>query len=177
MKGEKKEDDSVIVDLNEEKVLFEWESSERPFKRRNKEFWITAIIILTLVSIIFLFIKEFFLVIALFSVLFLYYVLATIPPRTILNKITNRGVYYGDLRYEWTLLRRFWFGKSLDSKMIYFETHLRFPRQLAMVIADKDFDKIKEVTVRRIPLLEESPNMLDKANIWFTKKFPLDGKK
>jgi len=177
MKGAKDDNNSMIVDLNEEKVLYEWESPERPFKRRNKEFWVTAIIILALVSVIFLFIKEIFLVVALFSVLFLYYVLSTIPPRNLINKITNRGVYYGDLRYEWPLLRRFWFGKSLDSKMIYFETNLRFPRQLALVITDKDFDKIKEVTVRRIPLLEESPNFLDKANVWFSKKFPLEGKK
>ena len=53
-------------ELNEEKFLFSWEAAERAYQKRDRDFWITAVAILVLVSIILLFIKEFFLVIVLF---------------------------------------------------------------------------------------------------------------
>ena len=96
-----------------EKVWFEWQAPERTFQRRNRDFWITAISILVLVGVILIFIKEFYLIVALMSALFLYYGLSTVPPSTVTNKITNKAVYFGDLRYEWVLLRRFWFKTSV----------------------------------------------------------------
>ena len=80
-----------IDDLKEERVLFEWMAPERAFQRRDRDFWITAIAILVLVAVILIFIKEFFLIIALGSILFLFYVLSTVPPENIKNKLTNRG--------------------------------------------------------------------------------------
>jgi hypothetical protein len=164
-------------DLNEEKVWFEWEAAERAFKTRDRDFWITAISILVLVSIILFFIKEFFLIIALFSVLFLYYVLATVPPEKVKNKITNRGVYFGEARYSWDLLERFWFKPSLNSEMIHFETLLRFPRQVSIVINGEDKEKLKELIVKKIPLLESPPAFVDKLTKWVGDRLPLEERK
>ncbi|RLC34458.1 hypothetical protein DRH14_02945, partial [Candidatus Shapirobacteria bacterium] len=125
-------------DINEEKEWFSWEAEERAFKKRDRDFWITLIAILGLVSIILFLAKEFFLVVSLSAVLFLYYVLSTVPPKKIKNKITNRGVYFGELFYSWVDLRRFWFGKSLDCWALFFETVLRFPKELCLIIDKKD---------------------------------------
>lgn len=168
---------SVFDNTNEEKVLFEWESAERSFKRRDRDFWVTAIAILVLVSVILIFVKEFFLIIALGSVLFLYYVLATVPPAKVKNKITNRAVYFGETAYEWVLLRRFWFEKSLNSQMVSIETNLRFPRQISLVISPKDQAKIQKIMVKKIPLIESSPTFVDKLTVWATKKLPLEDRK
>jgi len=97
----------AFLDLNEEKTLFEWEAPERSFQKRNKDFWITAIAILVLFSVVLFFIEEFFLIVALTSVLFLYYVLSTVPPQQIKNKITNRYVYFGEAKYLWEDLESF----------------------------------------------------------------------
>jgi predicted membrane protein len=161
-------------DINEEKVLFEWESAERSFKKRDKDFWITVVAILVLVGVILIFIKEFFLIIALVSVLFLFYVLSTVPPQNVKSKITNRAVYFGELRYEWELLPRFWFKKSLDSILLEFETNLRFPRQISLVINPEDEEKIKEIVVKKIPLIESSPSFVDKLTKWFGDRLPLE---
>jgi len=166
----------ILQDWNEEKVRVEWEAPERAFQKRNKDFWVTAIAILILVSVILVFVKEFFLIIALVSVLFLYYVLSTIPPQNIKYKITNRAVYFGETNYEWNLLTRFWFKKSLSSEMIHFETKLRFPRQISLVINEADKEKIKEIVLKKIPLVEESPNFLDKMTKWLINKLPLEKK-
>jgi Ca2+/Na+ antiporter len=167
------ENKTQIVDF-EERTLFEWEAAERSFKKRDKDFWITVLAILILVGVILFFIKEFFLIIALISVLFLYYVLSTVPPQKIKNKITNRAIYFGELRYEWNLLLRFWFKDSLDSHLMEFETNLRFPRQVSMVINFEDKEKLKEIVIKKIPLIESSPTFVDKLTKWFGDRLPLE---
>ncbi|HOR01894.1 MAG TPA: hypothetical protein PKZ92_01395 [Candidatus Woesebacteria bacterium] len=163
-------------DWHEEKVLFEWEAPERSYQKKDRDFWITAISILVLVSVILFFVKEFFLIIALVSVLFLYYVLSTVPPQNVKYKITNRGIYFGEDRYQWDLFSRFWIKKSLSNETINFETILRFPRQISLVINESDKEKIKELVVKRLPLVEESPNFVDKLTKWFVNKLPLENR-
>ncbi len=164
----------VVAPEIEEKVLFEWTSPERAFQRRNRDFWITAIAILVLVSVIFVMIQEFYLVIALISVLFLYYVLSTVPPENITHKITNKGIYFGEAHYSWDLLERFWFQKTLGWDAVFFETKLRFPPQLSMIIDKESEDKLKEIIQKRIPLIQSSPSFIDKLTKWFAARLPLE---
>jgi hypothetical protein len=163
-------------DWNEEKVLFEWEAPERAYQKKDRDFWITVISILVLVSVILFLVKEFFLIGALVSALFLYYVLSTVTPQNIKYKITNRGVYYGESRYQWDMFDRFWFKKSLSNELIHFETILRFPRQISLVINSNDKDKIKTFVVKRLPMIEESPNFTDKLTKKVISWLPLEKK-
>ena len=166
--------DNIIKNTNEEKVLFEWEAPERSFKKRDRDFWITAIAILILFSVVLIFIKEFFLVVALVSVLFLYYVLSTVPPRMVRNKITNRGIKLEEANYDWRILLRFWFKKSLNSELLEFETNLRIPRQISLVINEADKEIIKEIVLKKLPLVESSSNFVDKLTKWFADRLPLE---
>jgi hypothetical protein len=166
--------DKLIKSINEEKTLFEWESAERSYKKRDKDFWITVVAILVLFSVILFFIQEFFLIVALVSILFLYYVLATVPPEKIKSKITNRGVYFGEAEYKWDILARFWFKKNLDSEMLEFETNLNFPRQISLVINEEDKEELKKVVLKKLPLIESSPNFIDKVAKWFGDRLPLE---
>lgn len=170
----KKLPENEVGDLNEEKVLFEWQAAERSYQKKDKDFWVTAIAILILVSVILIFIKEFFLIMALISVLFLYYALSAVPPGLIKNKITNRGLYFGELRYEWVNLKKFWFKKSMSSDTICFGTDLKFPRMISLVIDPKDTEKLKEIVIKRVPLLEDSPTFIDRLTKWFAARLPLE---
>lgn len=173
-KVEKENNLNQIVDLNEERVLMEWTAAERAFKRRDRDFWITAIAILILVSVILIFVKEFFLIIALGSLLFLYYVMSTVPPGEAKYKITNRAIYFGEVQYYWDILEKFWFKSSLSSEMVHFGTLLRFPRAVSLVIRPEDKEKIKELVIKRIPLIENPPNFVDKLTKWFADRLPLE---
>lgn len=168
---------ATAADFNEEKVLFEWEAPERAYQKRNKDFWITAVAILILVSVILIFIKEFLLIVALISVVFMYYSMSTVPPKNIKNKITNWGIYFGEARYPWNNLNKFWFKKELSNEMIYFGTVLKFPNSVSMVIKAEDREKLKEIIVKRIPLLNESPTFVDKLTKWFGEHLPLEDRK
>lgn len=163
-------------DVSEERVLWEWTAAERAFQKKDRDYWITAIAILVLVSVILIFIKEFYLIIALASLLFMYYVLSAVPPGEIKYKITNRGVYMGETVYYWNVLEKFWFSNSLSSEMINFGTVLRFPRAITMVIKAEDKEKLKELIKKRIPLIENSPNFVDKLTKWFADRLPLENR-
>lgn len=175
--AEKKLETTEAIDLNEEKILFEWEAPERVYQQRTKDFWVTAISILVLLSVILIFIKEYFLIMALMAVLFLYYALSTVEPGKIKNKITNWGIYFGELRYSWNVFEKFWFKKSMSTSTINFGTSLKFPRVVTMVINPTDEDKIKDICVKRIPLLESPPTFVDKLTKWFGDRLPLEDRK
>ncbi|MFA5828392.1 MAG: hypothetical protein WC841_03490 [Candidatus Shapirobacteria bacterium] len=172
MKGKK--DDYIFTDPSEEKTVFEWVAAERAFKNRDKDFWVTAISILVIVGIILFLIGESMLIIALCSILFLYYVLSTVPPQNVNYKITNRGLYFGELNYTWDVLERFWFKNSLDSEMMFIETKLRFPRQISFVINPADKEKLLDIMKRKIPLTENPPSAMDKTVKWFGNHLPLE---
>ena len=167
---------NLVDDVNEEKVLWEWTAAERAYQKKNRDYWITAIAILVLVSVILIFIKEFFLIIALVSLLFMYYVMSAVPPGEIKYKITNRGVYAGETVYYWEVLDKFWFSNSLSSEMVNLGTVLRFPRAISLVIDPKDKEKLKELVVKRLPLIENSPNFVDKLTRWFASRLPLESR-
>ena len=52
--------DKILKNTNEETTLYEWTAAERAFKKRDKDFWITAVAILVLFSVVLVFIQEFF---------------------------------------------------------------------------------------------------------------------
>lgn len=175
MVEEKKQDETI--ELYEEKTLFEWDAPQRAFKTRDRDFWITAISILVLVSVALILIKEFYLIIALVSLIFLYYVMSTVKPENVGCRLTNRGLYFGDHRYEWATFSRFWFGQSLDQDSLFLETILRFPRQVALVIKPQDKEKIKEILLKKMPMIESSPTFVDRLTKWFAQRLPLEEKK
>ncbi len=162
---------------NEEREILSWEAPERSLRKRSKDFWITGLSIYFLSSIILIFAKETFLVFAIGAAIFLYYALSTVEPQIVVNKITNRGVYFGTVFYDWRDLASFWFGKLADREAIFFETYLRFPRQVSLIIDAKDQNRLKELVVKKLPLVTQEPTFIDKASKWLMEKLPLEEKK
>lgn len=162
---------------NEEREIFSWEAPERSLRKRDKDFWVTVLSTYFLTSIILIFAKETFLVFAIGAAIFLYYALSTVEPQIVINKITNRGVYFGSVFYDWRDLANFWFGKLADREAIFFETYLRFPRQVSLIIDTKDQDRLKELVVKKLPLVKPEPTFIDKASKWLMEKLPLEDKK
>lgn len=164
-------------DLKEEKTWYAWSAPERAYKRRDKDFWISSVAMLVLVSVIFFFAKEFFLIIALISFLFLYYSLSSVPPRIVENSLTNRGVYVNTVFFSWADLQRFWFDKSMDHQTLSFETNLTFPNKISLLINQEDMEKIKGLVLKRLPLYQSPPSFVEKLTGWVGSRIPLEDKK
>lgn len=166
-----------FLNTNEEKEIFSWQAPERSIKRRDKDFWLTVVTIYVLSSIILFFAKEIFLVFAIGAAIFLYYALSTVEPQIIVNKITNRGIYFGQIFYAWVDLANFWFGETSDKPAIYFETYLRLPRQICLIINETDKNKLKDIVIQKLPLVKPTISSVDKMTKWLAEKLPLEEKK
>jgi len=167
-----------VLAVKEEKTIFEWEALERPFQQKDKEFWTTVISILGLVCLILFFVKEWFLIAAVCALVFLYYVLTTVPPQKGQYRITTKGIYASpSQRIDWEALRRFWIDEKWGHKVIHLETWLNFPKVVSFVINTDDEKKVGEIVKKYIPQEQASPNALDKFSGWLAKKVPLEGKK
>lgn len=163
----------MMKPLPEEDVL-SWQAPSRPFKKHNRKFFSTIIVIGLLVSLIFFFAGQGLLPAAVIgAVIFLIYVLYTIPPQMITNKITTYGVRIEGALYYWEELGRFWFETKHKQRLLLIET-VRFPGRITLLLGDQNEKTLKLVLAE--VLLNKKPPLtsFEKAAKWLSKKVPLD---
>jgi hypothetical protein len=170
--GSLKNEPLEVLPVREIKTLLSWKAPARPFKKRDREFWTTVLAIVFLISLILLFIKEWFLIAAIIALVFVYYVLATVPPEEMDYTITSRGVRFAQTEYPWESLSRFWFGQKDGQKMVNFESRSGF--RLSLMLGKQDQAKTRAVLEKFLPLEEAEPTFFDRAADWLSAKFPLE---
>lgn len=166
-----KEPMEVTVKRQPEKELFSWSAPARPFKRRNREFYVTVIAITVIVGLILLLTEGFMPVILLISLIFLFYILNTVEPENIVYKITNKGIKVGDKKTQWELLSNFWITRRYDYNLLVFGMFV-LPGRMELVINSEDKEIIKKTVSIYVTEEETPPSSLDKAANWFAKKLP-----
>jgi hypothetical protein len=154
-----------------EKELFAWTAAARPFKRRDREFWVSVIAIAAVVSLVLFLVEGFMPVVLIISLVFLFYVLNTVEPEKINYQITTRGVKFAGRQTPWEVIGRHWFTRRYDSQILVLELGV-LPGRLEMVIDPGDKEKIS-TALSDYSLAEEiPPSNLDRAANWFAKKLP-----
>jgi hypothetical protein len=161
----------VVVRNEPERDLAVWTAPARPFKKRNRSFYISLIAIAGIVGLILFLVEGFMPVVLIIALIFLFYVLSTVEPEDIEYKITNRGIKITDKKTEWNRCVRFWFTKRFDNELLVIEI-VTIPGRLEMVINPVDKDQIKKALLTYLPEEEASPSFLDRASSWFAKKLP-----
>ena len=156
-----------------EELVYAWEAPDRPFKKRKKQFFLTAGTIAGLISLILFFSGQFPLIGVVIAVLFVIYMLYTFPPHTITNQITTFGVRSVDNLYFWEELGQFWFEQKMGQDILLIEVS-RFPNRLNLLIGEADKNVItailSEVLIQNKPPLTP----VEKAAQWLQEKIPLD---
>jgi len=154
-----------------EKDLVTWVAPARPFKRRDKQFYVTTISIAGMVCLILFLAEGAMPVILIISLIFLYYVMSTVAPEDIEYKITNKGIKVGGRRTDWQSLGRFWFSNRFDSELLVVETNM-IPNRMELVIKVESKAEIEKILKDYLVEEEISPSNLDRAVDWFSKKLP-----
>ena len=162
---------SRIIRQEPERVLFSWKAPIRPFKRRDREFWITTIVIAVIFGLILFLVEGVMPVILIISIVFLFYVLSTVKPEETDYEITNMGIKIVDKTTPWEILTRYWFSKRYNSNLLIFEM-VSFPGRLELVIHEKDKESLKKQLNQYVVEEEVPPSNLDRTANWFSKKFP-----
>lgn len=163
-----------VLSVREIKTLFAWKAPVRVFKSRNREFWTTVLSIAFLLAVILLFIKEWLLIAVIIALIFVYYVLSSVPPEEIEHQITNRGIRFAGKGYLWEEISQYWISEKWGQKIINFETQFRFPGRLELIFKIEDEGKIREILKKYLPEEVPPPSFLDRASSWLSKKVPLE---
>lgn len=161
----------VTVRREPERDLVTWQAPARPFKRRNREFYVTIIAIAGLTALILFLIEGFLPVVLIISVVFLFYVMSTVEPEEIEYKITDRGIKVAGRRTEWQVMGRFWLTKRFSSELLVVET-FTFPGRLEIVIDPSKKEQIEKEVGNYLVHEEIPPSNIDKAANWFARRMP-----
>lgn len=156
------------------KTLLEWSAPERPFKKRDREYFTTIGAVVFLLAIILLFLKEWALIAVIIALVFVAYVMATIEPRKVKHKITNRGIVTGGKTYRWEELSRFWFSQKWGQKMLQLETLGDLPRRLILLLGEVEEKKAKQLLSQYLSSEEPEKSWIDNASEWLSRRVPLE---
>jgi hypothetical protein len=159
-------------------TLLEWTSKAWPFIKKSPEFFRTILVIAGLLVLITIFMKEFLTVLVIVTLVFVVYVLGTVPPTRVAHKVTEQGLHSGEHFYPWEQLTRFWFGERSKHDMLFVETTLRFPRRLMLVLEGVDKKKLRGLLKEKLELVEEpEPGLLDRSARYLAEKIPLESER
>lgn len=156
------------------RVLLTWKAPIRPFKKRSREYFSTIGAIVFLVGVILLFLQEWFLIAVIVALVFVAYIMATIPPEEVEHRITNRGIVTGGKTYRWERLGRFWLDEKLGKKILYFENMAGFPGRLTFLLGETPPEQVREMLSEYLLSEEPEETWADKASQWLSQRIPLE---
>lgn len=166
----KDRDNQQLANANE-RELFSWKAPARPFKRRDREYWVSILAIAGVIGLIILIIEGVMPVILIVALVFLFYILSTVEPEEIEYKITNYGIKIAGNTTHMDTLTRFWFGERFGTTLLIFGMVV-FPSRLELVVNKKDKDKIRKALEPYIIEEKSPPSNIERAADWFSKKLP-----
>jgi hypothetical protein len=165
------EPQAVVVRRESERDLVTWTALARPFKRRDRQFYVTTFAIAGIVSLVLFLAEGIMPVILIVSLVFLYYVLSTVQPEDVEYRVTTKGIRIAGKLTEWQYLIRYWITKRFDNELMIVDT-IKLPGRIEFVINPEVKEKLKKEVSTYIPYEEVPPAALDKVTNWFAAKIP-----
>ncbi len=167
--------DSAATEEKEarQEVLLAWSSPSRLFKKRDKEYFTNIGAIIFLLMVILVFMQEFLLIAAVVSIVFLVYVLSTVPPEAVSHRITNLGIESAGHFYRWDSLVEFWFEEQWGQQMLILRPLVG--TRIIILLGIQDKAKVRQLVAKYIPY-RETPDKtwVDNAATWISEKIPLE---
>ncbi|HAV15130.1 MAG TPA: hypothetical protein DCX25_02280 [Candidatus Pacebacteria bacterium] len=163
-----------VQQIQPEEVLLTWESANRPFKKRDREYYTTIAVIVFLLSIILFFAGQFLLIAVIVSFAFVSYALAAVPPENTKHIITTYGIRMGEKLYTWDMLGRFWFSTALGQRVLHVEYYHRFIGNLSLVLSDVKEEDVKSALEKYLVFERPVQTFAERGAQWLQQKFPLD---
>ena len=156
------------------KTLLAWESPGRPFRKRGKEYFTTALLLTLLFEVLAFLFAQYLLMVAIFALLFVAFALATVPPHSLHNRISTEGVTIDNHFFLWQELYDFYFKKRHGEDVLHIRTH-GFPGELVITLGDVSKEHMKDVLIQYLPYREVvTPTFMEKAGNWVSRTFPLE---
>ena len=171
----KKDSPRKEADNDPVKTYLSWTAPSRPYRQKNRSYYTTIAIIVTLLILISFLAREYLLIGVILALAFVTYVLGFVPPEDVEYKISGQGITIGDHFYFWDDLDSFWLSEKEGHRVLHILTSLRFPGQLMIILGDSDEEQVKKVVARYLPFHEIPPkSLMDNWAESLQKHFPLE---
>lgn len=154
-----------------ESVLFTWEAPSRVFQPKSREYYVRILTIAALFGIILFIIEGIMPVFLMVAVLFLFYVLNTVPPETLTYQILETGLKVGTRVYTWDTVGRFWFSKDLATSFLNLELFV-IPGRMRLIVESTNEDKIRSILGKHLVEEEIPATQLEKLSSWVAQRIP-----
>lgn len=161
---------------DEYKVLLEWRAPLRIFKPRDKKFFRTILTIALVLVLILLFLREFIFIGAILAIIFIIYVLSTVPPEEVKHKVTTQGLSFAGHDYNWLEIRDFSFSRKGDADILNIILYTGISRKLPFILSEKvKKEDVRRILSKKIKFMENPrEDLLDQLSAKVAKKFSLD---
>jgi uncharacterized membrane protein YdbT with pleckstrin-like domain len=160
----------------EEFPALEWVAPGRPFQKRGRQFYLTALLIMLLVEIILFLFSQYLLMVVVLSLVFVGFALAAIPPKDFRYRISPEGIMIEDSFFLWKELYDFYFKKE-GVETLHVRTQAYLPGELIITLGSMDKEKVKNALIPYLPFREYmKPTFMEKSGDWLVKNFPLENK-
>ncbi len=169
---------TTSVHENEVKTFLDWTSPGRPFRKKNKEYYLTAILLVLLVEVLLFLFSQYMLMLVVLSLLFFSFSLSFTPPANFQYRISSEGVQVQDKFFIWSELYDFYFKTTEDQEVLHIRTHAFIPGELILTLDGQDREKVKGAMLPYLPFREfVKPTFMEKSGNWVSENFPLERKK
>ena len=163
--------------VSEVRNLLEWTAPGRPFRKRGKQYYLTALLIVLLVEVILFLFSQYLLMLVVLSLLFVAFALSSVPPKNFTYRVSNEGIMIEDSFFLWQELYDFYFRRRDKMETLHIRTQAFLPGELIITLGNEDKEKIKHALLPYLPFREYvKTTFMDKAGDWLSKNFPLDEK-
>lgn len=152
-----------------------WHALGRPYKKHSIEYFTNSFLIMMAIEIILFLFAQYLLMALVFSLAFLVFALAVVPPHTLYYRISSQGIRVDEHYFIWDELYDFYFTKNHGQDILHIRTKDYFPGELTIVMGDISAQQIKSVVLHFLPFREYvRPTFTEKAGNWLEKNFPLE---
>jgi len=132
---------------------FSWEAPERTYTAHSKEFMKNVGIVVVVVSLIFAFAQQWFVIFVLAALYFVFYAMSTVKPEMVTHQITSQGIVTGEKEYFWDQLDSYWFSEKNGVTCLNVRTKEQVSKILFMILGEG-------VKAKLTPLLEEKLKLI-----------------
>ena len=157
----------------QEKILLTWQAPVRLVAPGNRQIYTTAIVILSLIGIIFAIAGEWLFIATLAALFFAYYLWSTIPPENTEYSLTTWGIRAHGRLYRWTEMDRWWLDTKWGKPLLSIDTPFRFPPRLHLILGTAKTKNLTDIMGSYLLMEKPEPTPMDKAGTWLAVKFPL----
>ena len=162
-------------DYDDVTTYLSWHAPGRPYKKHSIEYFTNSFLIMMAIEIILFLFAQYLLMALVFSLAFLAFALAIVPPRTLYYRVSSQGIRIEEHYFIWDELYDFYFTKTQGQDILHIRTKAYFPGELTIIIGEIPLQQIKSVLIQFLPFREYvKPTFTEKAGNWLEKNFPLE---